>query len=295
MGKHKRGARGSTEDTGNQQTPKRANMATAEEDVNTEEDEEEEETVIEPSLIEIREILVDIQITVSNILRENVKMANEIAELKNAVKQQQAETTALKVSLDKIKKQQDKTEAALYEAKAKINEQDDEIYELYDLQDKMEQYSRKNNLEIHGIPEAAYETTEEVVLKLAEALNVSITPNDIEISHKLRRKGVAKSLIVKFQSHKAKSKLYRERTKLKNISVSDLFPNLSASTLVQAERIFINENLTSYRRKIMSKANGMRRDGNLCSTWSMDGKIYIKTSPEGRPVRINDLEDLDTL
>ena len=47
-------------------------------------------------------MLVDIQITVSNVLREYVKMTNEIAELKNTVRQQQAETTALKVSLDKI-------------------------------------------------------------------------------------------------------------------------------------------------------------------------------------------------
>ena len=39
------------------------------------------------------------------------------------------------------------------------------------------------------MPEEAYETTEEVVLKLASALDVPVNPPDIEISHKLRRKG----------------------------------------------------------------------------------------------------------
>lgn len=284
--KNKRGARGSTDEQ--EQPPKRANMAAAEEVVNT------EEPADEPSLIEIKEMLVDIQITVSNILRENTKISNELAELRNTVKKQQAENDALKVALDKIKKQQDDTETALYAANKKIRDQQEEIYELYDLQDQMEQYSRKNNLEIHGIPEAAYESMEEVVLKLAQALEVPITSNDIEISHKLNTKG-KKAIIVKFQSHKVKSKLYRERRKLKHIAVTDLFPNLSAATVVQAQRIFLNENLTSYRRRIMSRANEMRRDGELVSTWSMDGKIYVKTSPEGRPVRIHDLEDLQTL
>ena len=37
----------------------------------------------------------------------------------------------------------------------KVDEQQEEIAELYDLQDRLEQYTRKNSLEIHGIPEEA--------------------------------------------------------------------------------------------------------------------------------------------
>ena len=59
------------------------------------------------------------------------------------------------------------------------------------------------------------------VLKLAEALNVDIYPNDIKISHKLHRKGI-KPIIVKFQSHKGKARMYKERTKLKHIRVRPL-------------------------------------------------------------------------
>ena len=64
----------------------------------------------------------------------------------------------------------------------KINDQEEEIEDLYDLQDKLEQYTRKNSLEIHGVPESAYMSTEEVVLKLAEALNVDVKSEDVEIS-----------------------------------------------------------------------------------------------------------------
>ena len=56
-----------------------------------------------------------------------------------------------------------------------------------------------------------------------------------------------------------------------------------------------SNNLTSYRRRIMSKANEKRRDGELLSAWSMDGTIYVKTSPEGRQIKIFELEDLENL
>ena len=102
---------------------------------------------------------------------------------------------------------------------------------------------------------------EEVVMKIAEVLEVPAQPNDIEIVHKLKRKG-NKPIIFKFLSHKVKSKLYKSRAKLRNISVSNLFPTSTAATHVASDRIFLNENLTSYRRRIVNKANEMCRDGN---------------------------------
>lgn len=303
-GKHKRGERGSVEEE-DQQGPKRANMADAElqlTNVNNDETSSganEEETppnthAEETSLLELKEMLVDIQITVSNILRENTKLANEVAELRNVIQQQKGELINVKTALAKTQKQQDDLEIQLAAARRKINDQETEIAELYDLQDALDQYTRKNSLEIHGVPESAYTSTEEVVLKLAEALNVDINPDDVEISHKLHRKGI-KPIIVKFQSHKAKARMYKERTKLKHVCVSDLYPNSTAATRVESGRIYLNENLTSYRRDILKHANQMRKDGLLTSVWSMDGKIFVKTSPEGSPIRIYEKTDLENL
>ena len=162
-----------------------------------------------------------------------VKTVNEIAHLKT--------------SLTKITKQCADTEHELAAARKRINEQQDEIYELYEVQDRLEQYTRKNSLETHGIPESAYITTEEVVMKLAEALEVSFTPQDVEISHKLKRRG-NKPIIVKFANHKVKSNIYKSRIKLKNIKVFNLFPSADAATLAAGNRIFLHENLTSYRK-----------------------------------------------
>lgn len=277
-------------------TPKRANMAECREEEAAKLVEATNEEAVnvegEPSNAELREMLIDIQINIATILRENKSIRSEMADLKRTIQQQKDDITALKTSLEHTKKQYNEAERELAAARKKIQEQEEEIGELYDLQDKLEQYTRKNSLEIHGVPESAYSETEDVVLKLAEALDVSVEPKDIEICHKLNRKG-NKPIIVKFISHKVKTNLYRARAKLKNGRVSNIFPHCSSSTPVQADRIFLNENLTSYRKKIMRRANEMRRNDELLSVWSMDGSIYVKTSPQGKPVRINELEDLD--
>lgn len=128
-GKHKRGERGSVEE--DQQGPKRANMADAELQITSKVNNDEalsganeQETASkasaeETNLLELKEMLVDIQITVSNILRENSKLANEVAELRNAFLQQKGELTNVKTALAKCQKQQDDLEIQLAAARKK--------------------------------------------------------------------------------------------------------------------------------------------------------------------------------
>ena len=290
--KHKRGDRGSLEEELTES--KRANMAAAEGGNEGTPTEKPLETTEEPNLSELREMLVDIQITVNNILLENKRICNEVLELKATVRKQQSEITAVNEALAQARKKSAETEKELSAARNQLDEQEEELQELYNLQDHLEQYSTKNSLEFHGVPESAYTSTEEAVIKIANAVDVPVVAEDIEISHKLNTRG-GKAIIAKFINHKVKSSLYRARVKLKNITLSDLFPGASYASAAQSNRIFINENMTSYRRRIMSRANEKRRDGELLSVWALDGTIFIKTSPDGRPIKITELEDLDYL
>ena len=90
-------------------------------------------------------MLVDIQITVSNVLRENTKLANEVAELGNVIQRQKGELMS-KPPRAKTQKPQNELETQLAAVRKKINDQDAEVAELYDLQDAVEQYTRKTSL-----------------------------------------------------------------------------------------------------------------------------------------------------
>ena len=92
---------------------------------------------------------------------------------------------------------------------------------------------------------------------------------------------------------KRRVKLRIERAKFQFVLIA--FLHYAAAATRFNDRLFINENLTSYRRGLVDSANRKRRDGCIHSTWTMDGKLFVKTSPEGNPVRIfteNDLEYL---
>ena len=150
------------------------------------------------------------------------------------------------------------------------------------------------NLKIHGLPENVYSSTEEAVLKLAGALNVEMSASDIEISHKLRRKGKT-FIIAKFVSHKVKTRLYKERTKLKDIRIASVFPSFSNAASAGVNRVYINENLTAYRRKLVAIGREMREDGTINNIWTIDGKVFVKTSPDGLPTRIREEDDFKDL
>ena len=217
-----------------------------------------------------------------------------MAELKTALKSNERELKELKASLASANRQNAELAKELQATKKKLKDQTEEIVRIIESLDVLEQYSRKNSGEIHGIPENVYTSTEEAVLKLADVLNVPVAAEDLEISHKLKRRNGRRPIIVKFCSHKVKSRLYKARTKLKSVKISDLYPGY-ASAATKQSRIFINENLTPYIADLVRRANEMRNDRLLSSVWTLDGKIFVKTSPEGNPVRIHCENDPDEL
>ena len=161
----------------------------------------------EPSLMGIKTILIGIQIQLSSITKDNLELKNEIEQLKNLVRNQGNDLDELRKSvnfndndikqlkqstkkIEEEKKQlQDKVLSANNSLKAtreKLQQQVEESRHLQEELDNLEHYSRKNSLEMHGVPKDAYTSTEHVVIKVAEALNITVEPEDIKISHKNR-------------------------------------------------------------------------------------------------------------
>ena len=127
---------------------------------------------------------------------------------KTTEQKQKAELSSIKKALDRTTKECANAENELATARDQLVGQEEEIAELYDLHDRLEQYTSKDSLEFHRIPESVYSSPEEVVLKLLEALEVPVDPQDTKIFHELKNKG-NKAIIAKFISHKVKSNLYR--------------------------------------------------------------------------------------
>ena len=111
----------------------------------------------------------------------------------------------------------------------------------------MKQYTRKHNMEIHGIAETTGEDIAENVVKLGKVVNVHISPTDIDICHKTgpRNSSGSKPIIVRFKSHKKKTELYKARKHLKSVSLNQYFHDTNV--------VYVDENLTYLRRKLFAK------------------------------------------
>ena len=113
-------------------------------------------------------------------------------------------------------------------------------------------------MEILGIPEDVCES-KEAVLKIAQVLNVDVKAEDIHICHPVKRKNL-NPIIARIVSHRVKRALYKKRVRLKNVQLSELFPSASVPARVASERIFINENPTAFRRRLVKKATDKKND-----------------------------------
>ena len=97
----------------------------------------------ELNLTDIKELLVDIQITVATILRENQELKQEILELKSALKVNQGETEKLKTQLTKAERANDTLRDELNHIRMKLKDQIEEMNKLDEKHDDLEQQSRK--------------------------------------------------------------------------------------------------------------------------------------------------------
>jgi len=93
-------------------------------------------------------MLVVLQCSVNNILCHNQNLKEEMLALKLSVDTQGREFQKMKESVERITKENESLKNELLLAKGKLKEQKEEMQSLWSSLDDLEQYTRKNSLEI---------------------------------------------------------------------------------------------------------------------------------------------------
>ena len=175
----------------------------------------------------------------------------------------------------------------LSKSKAYSKEMEQRLDDVEGRHDDLEQYTRKFNLVIHGISEREDEDNVENVIELGKLLNVNLTRNDIDIVHRMntKSKNQPRPIIVRFSSYNAKNQLYKARIKLRNLFSQALGPG----------KIYINENLTSWRAELFREVRKVKKKYQNGKAWTVDGKIFFKPELTAKAQRIDSYEDLKAL
>ncbi|XP_068685027.1 uncharacterized protein [Montipora foliosa] len=156
--------------------------------------------------------------------------------------------------------------------------------------DETQQYLRRDCLEINGVPISSYENPNQLVKEVGLLAGVEIDDRHIAAAHKLPdSKNVKYRLIVKFIQRDKREELYKHRKNLVGKNISHL-PSVEDGN----GKIFINESLTSYRKRLFGRIREYKRNNNLKYLWTSNGKIMLKvndTSPTQAFVTHEQFED----
>ena len=238
----------------------------------------------EPSISQIWQVLIKIQADVTKILSDNQELRKDVESLKTSMQFHATEVDALKTQNGKLVQ----SNCAL---QSELNELGRRAQALEYEQDALEQYTRKFNVEIHGVPEYEGENLQDIVMKIGLKMSVDVTTQDIDIVHQLFRKSQAiKPIIVRFTLYKKRREFYKGRFHLKETNLTEI---TGIAQGYADGRIFVNKNLTQYRQEVLAKARKMKKANKIFRVWTVDGKIFVRKTEDSRPVRISEIWELD--
>lgn len=158
-----------------------------------------------------------------------------------------------------------------------VKQQDRQLKEHQTSLNDLQQYSRRWNLRVYRVPEAAGEKEEDCVRKVCavftDAVGVTTKAADIEVAHRTGRPSSDKPrpILVRFFDRKKRDSVLANRRKLKN------------------KGTVIDEDLTHANYQLSARA--FKHSATL-SVWSNNGRVLARLK-NGHIIRLNIHMDLD--
>lgn len=154
------------------------------------------------------------------------------------------------------------------------------ISELETNLDRIEQDLRQKSLLIHGVDEDNGDTNGTVVKMVKQKLNIDIGKDDIDQAYRIGKdenSGV-RPILVNFSKFETRQQLLRSKSQLRN---------------ADGRPIYINENLTKVRRKLLYEARKLMKKKLVYKVWTYHGNVYVKETSYGAPIMISKASDLE--
>lgn len=189
--------------------------------------------------------------------------------------------------LTDLRKSYTMIESELSIARAVSSTQRKQIIELERQCWRNEQYSRRECLEVAGIPDFTEDhKLEETVIDVLNKIDVPVQKDNIEACHWIKTKGNSKKVIVKFSRRKDADNVRKAKKKLKTTNLSSVGIN---------NPVFINDSLCKYYKTLWSKCKKLSNNKYIHSFWVTNGALRIKVTETSNVEGISHLSDLENL
>ena len=197
-----------------------------------------------------------------------------------------------KKEIDRLKIENQNIKAKNVELEKDMNDLEGKNNVLQKRIEEIEQYSRRNNVEICGIPESVGENTETVVIKLSEKLGQNINNDDIDICHRVplpeksgKKQEKPSPIVVRFVRRKVRNELMAS-ARARRIKANVINSQFSE------DPIYVNEHLTPENKQLLGMSRTKKKQLKWAYCWVKDGKILMRKGDNSRIFRISKEEDL---
>ena len=162
------------------------------------------------------------------------------------------------------------------------NKLKDKMMELESEINEINQYGRRNNLEISGIPEdIRMDKLEEKAIEILGKVNVKVESRDIEGCHrlgKLKKNNTPRKTIIRFVNRKNCLQALINRRMLRTLNTADMgLGNV---------KLYLNENLTPENNRLAYFCRKLKKDKKISKTFTRNGVVFLTKSDDDEPLKV---------
>jgi len=144
----------------------------------------------------------------------------------------------------------------------------------------MEQYSRRSNVEISGVPETENEDLDAVLQDVAAAVGVEYDKDRVVAAHRVPsfNKKRTPPIIVRFSTYRERDAWLAAFKHVRPLTARQI--NASFNTA----QVYLNEHISPENKLLLSKTKKVARSKNYEYIWCKEGKIFVRKA-NGSPCK----------
>jgi hypothetical protein len=223
---------------------------------------------------------------VQDTIQQINKKLEILMEMNNKIEDVQKHVTSITEELKIYKEKVIKLEKIIENKERAIESLESRVMSL-------EQYSRKNNIEIIGVDKTKEENLEQIFEVICNKLKLTdVSREDIETIHRIPNINSRKeSIIVQLKSRNVREKILSKRkTEIRN---SDIVGRSNSPT--QDSSIYIRENQSKEFKKLFWDVKTIARENGFKFIWSKNGKILIRKNENSRIIQIHSVNEIKSM
>ncbi|CAN7995616.1 unnamed protein product [Ixodes hexagonus] len=189
---------------------------------------------------------------------------------------------------DEVLKKVKEHDSEIRELRKKVDELEqerktDETAQLKKELNKLEQYGRKNNLEVHGLVQTLNKNLLEKLNKIADKIDVPrLTEDNVEAVHRVPTKAKKTPIvIVRFVNRNERNAWLQNKQKLRSEADDD--------------NVYLQENMTALNRQLFYEVRAKAKFLGYKFAWHKEGCSYVRKQEGGPTIRIEHDGDLEKI